>query len=274
MDEINGFRCVCPTGRTGARCQECNCRLLFCISVVTGDKTAFDVGISAARLKLSCSLLSVFSRRRRKDLPLFRASVSPRQPLGRGVQQLPLHRRQSGVHKGKTSRLKVVPPHSCSSSLSSMAAWRSSGPGRNLETANILVASRPLASSVLLSGILKKTSWIFLRFQVVCGRRPCRLRPPGRDQRRQSCPAGKACLEHDYLPCFSPPCDDWGVCAMAGPSPRQTTATKCQPNSGHLDNSCGRVTLVFNRDKVPPVRLRLHLQGPGWEISKEAHLTA
>ncbi|XP_075893635.1 protein jagged-2b isoform X2 [Nelusetta ayraudi] len=88
--------------------------------------------------------------------------------------------------------------------------------------------------------------------KVVCGRRPCRLRPPGRDQRWQSCPAGKACLEHNYLPCFSPPCDDSGVCAMAGPSPRQTTATKCQPNSGHLDNSCGRVTLVFNRDKVPP----------------------
>lgn len=88
--------------------------------------------------------------------------------------------------------------------------------------------------------------------QVLCGRRPCRLRSSDQDQRQQSCPAGRECLEHSYLTCFSPPCHEWGVCTMAGPSPPQAT-TKCQPNSGHLDNSCGRITLVFNRDKVPPV---------------------
>lgn len=54
VDEINGFRCVCPTGRTGARCQECNCCPLFWRSAVARDKTAFDVGISAAHLRLSC----------------------------------------------------------------------------------------------------------------------------------------------------------------------------------------------------------------------------
>lgn len=100
-------------------------------------------------------------------------------------------------------------------------------------------------------GCLKVTSPT-LWYQVVCGRRPCRLRPSGQDDRQQSCPAGKECLEHNYLTCFSAPCHDWGVCSMAGPSPQQTT-TKCQPNSSHLDNSCGRITLVFNRDKVPPV---------------------
>ncbi|XP_072217867.1 protein jagged-2b isoform X1 [Leuresthes tenuis] len=86
--------------------------------------------------------------------------------------------------------------------------------------------------------------------KVLCGRHPCRLRPSGQDQRRQSCPAGRECLEHSYYTCFSPPCNQWGVCSMAGLSPPQAT-TKCQPNSGHLDNSCGRITLVFNRDKVP-----------------------
>ncbi|XP_014906763.1 protein jagged-2b isoform X1 [Poecilia latipinna] len=83
--------------------------------------------------------------------------------------------------------------------------------------------------------------------KVLCGRRPCRLSPSG----QKSCPAGQECLEHNYYTCFSQPCDQWGVCSMAGPPPPQA-ATKCQPNSGHLDNSCGRITLVFNRDKVPP----------------------
>uniref|UniRef100_A0A1A7Z8F9 Ral GTPase-activating protein subunit beta n=2 Tax=Iconisemion striatum TaxID=60296 RepID=A0A1A7Z8F9_9TELE len=87
--------------------------------------------------------------------------------------------------------------------------------------------------------------------KVVCGRRPCRLEPSDWDQRQKSCPAGQECLEHSYYTCFSPPCNHWGVCSMAGPTPSQTT-TKCQPNSGHLDNSCGRITLVFNRDKIPP----------------------
>lgn len=87
---------------------------------------------------------------------------------------------------------------------------------------------------------------------MLCGRRPCRLLSSDQGQRWQSCPAGQECLEHSYLTCFSQPCHEWGVCSMAGPS-LPLTATKCQPNSRHLDNSCGRITLVFNRDKVPPV---------------------
>uniref|UniRef100_A0A673CLG3 Delta-like protein n=1 Tax=Sphaeramia orbicularis TaxID=375764 RepID=A0A673CLG3_9TELE len=65
---------------------------------------------------------------------------------------------------------------------------------------------------------------------------------------QHSCPAGRECVEHRYLTCFSPPCNQWGVCSIAGPSPPQA-ATKCQPNNGYLDNSCGRITLVFKRDK-------------------------
>ncbi|XP_028996952.1 protein jagged-2b isoform X2 [Betta splendens] len=87
--------------------------------------------------------------------------------------------------------------------------------------------------------------------KVLCGRRPCRLSPSDRDQRQQSCPPGRQCLEHKYFTCFSPPCNHWGVCSMAGSPPPQA-ATKCQPNSEHLDNSCGRITLVFDRVKVPP----------------------
>uniref|UniRef100_A0A8C6T5Y0 Delta-like protein n=1 Tax=Neogobius melanostomus TaxID=47308 RepID=A0A8C6T5Y0_9GOBI len=85
--------------------------------------------------------------------------------------------------------------------------------------------------------------------KVFCGRHPCQLRSSEQEQ-RQLCPAGRECVEHRYMGCFSPPCHHWGVCSMAGPSPSQPT-TKCQPNSGHLDNSCGRITLVFGQDKVP-----------------------
>ncbi|KAM4633960.1 protein jagged-2b isoform 3-T3 [Polymixia lowei] len=85
--------------------------------------------------------------------------------------------------------------------------------------------------------------------KVSCGRRPCLLRTSGQEH-VQSCPAGRDCLEHSYLTCFSPPCHQWGVCSLSRPPPPQVP-TKCQPNSGHLDNSCARVTLIFDKDKVP-----------------------
>lgn len=87
--------------------------------------------------------------------------------------------------------------------------------------------------------------------QVVCGRRPC-LPQSSSSQSQPSCPAGHECLKHNFFTCFSPPCHQWGVCSTSGASLPQVT-TKCQPNSGHLDNSCVRMTLVFNRDKVPVV---------------------
>nr|XP_057912610.1 protein jagged-2b isoform X1 [Doryrhamphus excisus] len=90
--------------------------------------------------------------------------------------------------------------------------------------------------------------------KVLCGRRPCLLPSSDQDQAMQSCPGGRDCVPHRYLTCFSPPCHQWGVCSVGRTSQAltQTTSTKCQPNSGHLDNNCGRVTLVFNKDKVPP----------------------
>ncbi|XP_061126203.1 protein jagged-2b isoform X4 [Syngnathus typhle] len=83
--------------------------------------------------------------------------------------------------------------------------------------------------------------------KVHCGQRPCRLRSSDRDPSAHSCPAGRECEAHRYLTCFSAPCHQWGVCSQA----LTQTSTKCQPNSGYLDNNCGRITLVFNKDKVP-----------------------
>ncbi|XP_046903899.1 protein jagged-2-like [Hypomesus transpacificus] len=86
--------------------------------------------------------------------------------------------------------------------------------------------------------------------KVVCGRRPCLLQrsPPAPDS-APSCQGGHECVEHQFLTCFSPPCHLWGVCSTPDPAP--PLHTQCEPNSGYLDNSCARITLIFDKDKVP-----------------------
>lgn len=93
-------------------------------------------------------------------------------------------------------------------------------------------------------------------FQVQCGRRLCLLRKalPAPDNNKNtppSCPGGHECVEHQFLTCFSPPCHQWGVCST--PDPPTPLHTQCEPNSGYLDDSCARITLIFKRDKVPQV---------------------
>ncbi|XP_035850401.1 protein jagged-2-like isoform X2 [Sander lucioperca] len=87
--------------------------------------------------------------------------------------------------------------------------------------------------------------------KVRCGRRPCLLpkAPPPPDADALPCPASHECVEHQFLTCFSPPCHQWGVCST--PDPPTPLHTQCEPNSGYLDNSCTRITLIFNKDKVP-----------------------
>lgn len=98
--------------------------------------------------------------------------------------------------------------------------------------------------------------------QVRCGRRPCRLQAPPSpaDAVAPSCPGGHECVQHPFLTCFTPPCHQWGVCST--PDPPTPLNTQCEPNSGYLDNSCARITLVFKKDKVPKVRKR-HDEEPG-----------
>ncbi|MGH0123878.1 UNVERIFIED_CONTAM: hypothetical protein FKN15_056081, partial [Acipenser sinensis] len=84
--------------------------------------------------------------------------------------------------------------------------------------------------------------------KVLCGRKPCLLQKrPG--QENHHCPAGQKCQEHNFFTCFSPPCHEWGVCSA--PEPPVPINTQCQPHTGYLDNRCVRITLIFNKDKVP-----------------------
>ncbi|MFT7801973.1 protein jagged-2 [Arapaima gigas] len=84
--------------------------------------------------------------------------------------------------------------------------------------------------------------------KVLCGRLPCLL-PTSQGQERSHCPRGQECQEHQFLTCFSPPCHHWGICSTLDPP--APINTKCEPRSDYLDNSCVRITLVFNKDKVP-----------------------
>uniref|UniRef100_A0A8C7JKS7 Delta-like protein n=1 Tax=Oncorhynchus kisutch TaxID=8019 RepID=A0A8C7JKS7_ONCKI len=86
--------------------------------------------------------------------------------------------------------------------------------------------------------------------KVRCGRRPCLLQRGGAGPDSSApCPRGQECVEHQFLTCFAKPCHQWGVCSTPDPPP--PLHTQCEPNSGYLDNSCARITLIFNRDKVP-----------------------
>lgn len=101
---------------------------------------------------------------------------------------------------------------------------------------------------------IKEITAKLLSPQVRCGRRPCLLpkaRPSPAEAPPPPCPGGHECVEHPFLSCFSPPCYRWGVCA--NPDPPPPLQTQCEPNSGYLDNSCARITLIFNKDKVPVV---------------------
>ncbi|XP_020772965.2 protein jagged-2-like [Boleophthalmus pectinirostris] len=86
--------------------------------------------------------------------------------------------------------------------------------------------------------------------KVYCGQRPCLLSSsssPGSDS-APLCPAGAKCTPQPRLSCFSESCDLWGVCsAPYAPAPQ----TQCQPNSEHVDPNCARISLIFNRSKVP-----------------------
>lgn len=71
---------------------------------------------------------------------------------------------------------------------------------------------------------------------------------PHVDHASYQCPRGQECQEKLYTKCFQPPCAVWGECSESEPLP---VNIKCPPSSGYLDNSCARITLIFNKDKVP-----------------------
>ncbi|XP_043930303.1 protein jagged-2 [Protopterus annectens] len=84
--------------------------------------------------------------------------------------------------------------------------------------------------------------------KVWCGGHLCLLHEL-KGQKSHQCLQGQICREQSGLKCFSPPCTGWGECDTRESLPPFNV--KCQPNTDHLDNNCARLTLIFNRIKVP-----------------------
>lgn len=237
VDEINGFRCICPIGRTGVRCQECK---YTSVEILVNSLIHWSCGV------WSQSLDSCKSRIVIVDVLLQKLNV----PLGFCLSLV--------VGIGKSCHYAGLQfPHSSrwEEECNSCHCINGKVECTKVTLLKAVTANKWMHERMLVFIERQHAGWmniLTLWHQVLCGRRPCRLQLSGQDQKQQACPAGRECVEHSYLTCFSPPCNEWGVCSVAGPSSPQAT-TKCQPNSGHLDNSCGRITLVFSRDKVPPV---------------------
>uniref|UniRef100_A0A672QD65 Delta-like protein n=1 Tax=Sinocyclocheilus grahami TaxID=75366 RepID=A0A672QD65_SINGR len=60
-------------------------------------------------------------------------------------------------------------------------------------------------------------------------------------------------IKNHFLSCLHPPCNHLGVCSTR--EHLQPFSTPCLPNNGYLDDNCARVTLVFDSDSVPQVRV-------------------
>ncbi|XP_072350345.1 protein jagged-2b isoform X1 [Scyliorhinus torazame] len=83
--------------------------------------------------------------------------------------------------------------------------------------------------------------------KVWCGQKSCLLREkPGHEN--FICPEAQQCQVSPWLKCFSPPCTDWGECNALNALP---VDSNCQPNTGQLDNNCAKITLIFNKEKIP-----------------------
>ncbi len=95
---------------------------------------------------------------------------------------------------------------------------------------------------------------IFLLWpQVHCGHQPCLLQSDSGEPQRPLCPLGQECVEHHFLSCLRPPCNHLGICSTR--EHPQPIGTRCLPNNGYLDDNCARVTLVFDSDSIPQVRV-------------------
>ncbi|XP_013414285.1 protein jagged-1b isoform X2 [Lingula anatina] len=91
-----------------------------------------------------------------------------------------------------------------------------------------------------------------------CGPLNC-LSHPNSSKPVEACPAGQRCIAETNKVCFTPPCLPWGHCVDSaspqGPSEAPHIPpgvnTQCVPNAAEPSNTCAKITLVFDKSKMP-----------------------
>lgn len=107
VDEINGYRCICPPGRTGPRCQEGKTCCLQTHSTVCMIHTVCALFIQFTDSEVIHSSTSVLCCSDGAALRGRGAGGSGWKQVGRGLQQLPLPQRESHLHQGTPETLET-----------------------------------------------------------------------------------------------------------------------------------------------------------------------
>ncbi|ESO93586.1 hypothetical protein LOTGIDRAFT_71205, partial [Lottia gigantea] len=86
-----------------------------------------------------------------------------------------------------------------------------------------------------------------------CGPRNC-LPHPNNSEPVFTCQPEQTCVLQSEETCFTPPCIPWGHCktleTIKDLTP-QGVQTKCIPNVEYLSNNCAKLTLIFDKAKMP-----------------------
>ncbi|XP_074656942.1 protein jagged-2-like [Tubulanus polymorphus] len=89
--------------------------------------------------------------------------------------------------------------------------------------------------------------------KMFCGPRNC-LTHPNVTEELVICEPHETCVVQTEETCFTPPCLPWGQCrkqdAVLDPKP-PGLKTNCIPNTQNLNNDCARITLLFDKSKMP-----------------------
>ena len=96
--------------------------------------------------------------------------------------------------------------------------------------------------------------------KVWCGPQNCLIHP-NLTEPVLTCNKDQTCVVQTEETCFTPPCLPWGQCrnlnAIMDPKP-PGVHTNCLPNNEFLDNNCAKITIVFNKAKMPTVSLTIY----------------